>query len=387
VTGAGTLRVALDVSAVPERPVGAGQYVLALAGALSERPDVDLVVCSRRSDRTRWERFSSPGDLVAAAPDPRPLRLVWERFRLGRLVGRTGAAVLHGPHYAMPRHPPVPSVVTIHDLSFFEWPEWHERSKVLLFRRAIRTAARDAQVVVCPSRITAESLHRWCRVDAEVVVAPHGVDTGRFHPGEPAPGADAAAIARLDDRLTDERPFLVFVGTLEPRKDVPSLVDAFRRVAARHPDSLLVLAGGRGWGADAVDRSVTASGLAPRIVRTGYVADADVAALLRSATAAVYPSRYEGFGLPALEALACETPLITTSGTAMEEVAGNSALLVAPGDVTALADAIDVVLSRPGDAGAAERRTLGREITRSHTWGASAAVHVAAYRSALCRRG
>jgi glycosyltransferase involved in cell wall biosynthesis len=387
VTGDRPLRVALDVSAVPERPVGAGQYVLALAEALSERPDVDLVVCSRRSDRVRWVPLTGSGDVVAAAPDPRPLRLLWERVRLGPLVGRTGAAVLHGPHYTMPRHPPVPAVVTIHDLSFFEWPRWHERSKVRLFRRAIRAAARDAQVVVCPSRITAESLHRWCRVDAEVVVAPHGVDADRFRPVEPVPGADASAIARLDDRLADRRPFLLFVGTLEPRKDVPSLVEAFRRVAGRHPDTLLVLAGGRGWGADAVDRSVTASGLAPRIVQTGYVADADVAALLRTASVAVYPSRYEGFGLPALEALACETPLVTTSGTAMEEVAGASALLFAPGDVSALADAIDLVLSGPGDAGAEERRALGREITRRHTWEASAAVHVEAYRSALCRRG
>ncbi len=389
-TGESPLTVALDASAVPERPVGAGQYVLQLAGALSTRPDVDLVVCSRRTDRARWEALAAPVGLLASAPDSRPLRVAWERTRLGPLAAGAGAAVLHAPHYTMPRRPPVASVVTIHDLSFFEWPRWHERSKVLLFRRAIRTAARTAEVVVCPSRITADSLHRWCRVDAEVVVAPHGVDAGRFRPDEPSPGADASAIARLDGRLAGPDRFLLFVGTLEPRKDVPTLVEAFARVAGRHPDALLVLAGGRGWGADAVDRSVAASGLAGRIVRTGYVGDPEVAALLRTATAAVYPSRYEGFGLPALEALACGTPLVTTSGTAMEEVAGASALLVGPGDVAALADAIDLVLaSSTGapDAAAAERRALGQEIARRHTWEASAALHVAAYRSARRRRG
>jgi len=379
------LRVALDVTAVPRRPVGAGQYVLHLTRALAERPDVELVVCSRRSDRDRWlPLVAAAPDLVADAPDARILRLAWEQVRLGRLVGRTGAALLHGPHYTMPRHSPVPSVVTIHDLSFFDAPQWHERSKVLLFRRAITVAARDAAVVICPSRTTAEALARWCRVDADVVVAPHGVDDGRFRPDEPSPAGDAAALAAVDSRLVGGRPYLLFVGTLEPRKDVPTLVDAFSRVAGRHPDALLVLAGGRGWGADDVDRAVAVSGVSSRVVRTGYVADDDVPALLRSAAAAVYPSRYEGFGLPALEALACGTTLVTTAGTAMEEVANGSAHLVDPGDPAGLADLLDEVLTGPADDA---RRELGRRIAALHTWEASAALHLGAYRSAAGRPG
>ena len=173
-------------------------------------------------------------------------------------------AVHHGPHYTMPERSSVPLVVTVHDLSFFEAPEWHDRSKVVLFKRAIRVAARRAAAVVCPSRVTAEELARWCRVDAELFVAHHGVDTDRFRPDEPAPGA-TAALARLDARLgRPAGPFLVFVGTLEPRKDVPSLVRAFDRIADRYPDALLVLAGGDGWGADAVDQAVDRSGVGRR---------------------------------------------------------------------------------------------------------------------------
>ena len=190
-------------------------------------------------------------------------------------------------------------MVTVHDLSFFEQPDWHERSKVLLFRRAIRVAARRAAAVVCPSRVTAEQLVRWCRVDAEVFVAPHGVDTGRFRPDEPEPGADAARLAALDRRLAEGRPYLVFVGTLEPRKDLPTLVAAFARIADRHPDALLVLAGGAGWGAAAVDRAVDGSGIASaRIVRTGYVADDDVPALLRSADGGRLPGALRGVRAP-----------------------------------------------------------------------------------------
>jgi len=382
------LRVALDVSAVPDRPVGAGHYTLQLAGHLADRPDIDLVLCSRGSDRDRWAPMVAPGNLLAAAPAARPLRLVWEQLRLGSVVASSGAAVHHGPHYTMPRRCPVPSVVTVHDLSFFDSPQWHERSKVILFRRAIARAARDAAVVVCPSRVTADALHRWCRVEAEVVVAPHGVDTARFRPEGPAAGADAARLATLDGRLSGDRPLLVFVGTLEPRKDVPTLVGAFSAVASRHPEATLVLAGGRGWGADEVDAAVAASGLGQRIVQTGYVDDDTIPALLRSATAVVYPSLYEGFGLPALEALACGATLVTTRGTAMEEVAGASALLVPPGDGDALAEALDEVLRGSGDDRAAsERRSLGFDIVERHTWERSTGIHVGAYRMAAGHPG
>lgn len=378
------LRVSLDVTAVPSEPVGAGQYTMYLAEALAARSDLDLVAFSRRSDTTRWHRLSQGLELEPVAPSPRPLRLAWEQVTLPRLLAGQSITVHHGPHYTMPEHSSVPVVVTIHDLSFFEESGWHEPSKVLLFRRAIKVAARRASAVVCPSRATAEQLARWCRVDAEVFVAHHGVDTRRFRPDDPVPGSDADRLAALDDRLLPGRPFLVFVGTIEPRKNLPQLVEAFSRIAGRHADVLLVLAGGAGWGAAALDRAIGVSPVADRIVKTGYVSDDTVPALLRSSVGAVYPALYEGFGLPALEALACGTPLITTARTAMEEVAGDAALLVEPGDTSGLADALDLLLtqSRERSAPVGHRRERGFRIVAAHTWAASASRHVAAYRSA-----
>lgn len=378
------LRLSLDVSAVPARAVGAGQYTVHLAGALAPRTDVDVTLLGRRDDVGRWPRVAPRSHLVASAPGPRPLRLAWEQIRLPGLLDRLGVAVHHGPHYTMPHRASVPTVVTIHDLSFFVSPQWHQRSKVLLFRRAIAYSARRAAAVVCPSRATADELTRWCRVDAEVFVAPHGVDTGRFRPEEPHPGADDDALSAVDRRLAGGRPYLLFVGTLEPRKDVPTLVRAFARVSDRHPDALLVLAGGDGWGMDAVEQAVESSGVASRIVRTGYVPDETVPALLRSAVAAVYPSLYEGFGLPALEALACGVPLVTTAGTAMEEVAADAAVLIDPGDGAALADAIDAELAGRPEGGSPEpRRSRGLEIAATHTWDRSADLHLEAYRHAV----
>jgi glycosyltransferase involved in cell wall biosynthesis len=137
-----------------------------------------------------------------------------------------------------------------------------------------------------------------------------------------------------------------------------------------------------------VERAVAATSVQDRIVRTGYVEDDDIPALLRSAAAVAYPSLYEGFGLPALEALAVGAPLVTTSGTAMEEVAGSSALLVAPGDRESLSDALDLLLGGDDGPGVAERRALGLEIAARHTWESSAATHAEAYRTAVrSRRG
>jgi glycosyltransferase involved in cell wall biosynthesis len=380
------LRLSYDATAVPTDPVGAGRYTLELASALDRRTDIDLVVFARRNDPLRWHGATPGAKLSASAPGPRPLRLAWEQVRLPALVSARNVDVHHGPHYTMPERSRVPAVVTIHDLSFFEAPAWHQRSKAVLFRRAISVAARRAAAVVCPSRVTAEELGRWCQVRAEVFVAHHGVDTERFRPDEAEAGADAHLVAGVDDRLVDGRPYLVFVGTMEPRKDVPSLVAAFSRAARDHPDALLVLAGGVGWGVPDLERAVAASGVAPRILRTGYVPDDAVPALLRSATAAVYPALYEGFGLPALEALACGTPLITTSGTAMEEVAGAAAVLVEPGDVADLAEAIEAALESavPTDR-SRQQRERGLLIAAEHTWDASAGRHMEAYRYAAGR--
>ncbi len=383
------LRVTLDVSAVPANPAGAGRYVIELARALGQRDDVDLVLVGRRGDAERWGSAAAartgPGDLGAGtmtAPARRPLRLAWEQVRLPGLLDDLGPAVHHSPHYTMPERARVPVVVTIHDLTFFDHPEWHERSKAVLFRRAIRVACRRAAAIVCVSATTAVRLREVCEVGVPVVVAPHGVDHLRFRPDDPQPGSDEAALHALG--VDPSRPLVVFVGTLEPRKGAAGLVEAFDAVAGRHADAQLVLAGQPGWGPDDVGRAVGTARHRDRVVLTGYVPDAAVPALLRRAAVVAYPALQEGYGLPALEALACGAPLVTTSGTAMEEMAGGAALLVPPGDALALADALDAVLGRSGGAAVAEdRRRSGLAVAAARTWEQSALHHVEAYRLAV----
>jgi len=366
------LRVSLDVGAVPPHPVGAGRYTLDLARALAARADVSMLLWARRDDRSRWAAMGLA--VHAREPVQRPLRLAWEQVRLPRLLRGSDVAVHHGPHYTMPERAAVPVVVTVHDLTFLEHPEWHERVKVPVFRRAIAVAARRAAALVCVSATTADRLRERCDPVGRVFVVPHGVDRQRFTPDEPRAGADRDALGRLGVHP----PYVLFVGTIEPRKAVPVLVAAFDRIATRHPELRLVLAGRPGWGADALAQALGSARHRDRVVRLGYVGDETVPVLLRNAAAVAYPALEEGFGLPALEALACGAPLVTTTGTAMAEMAGEAALLVPPGDAAALAEALATAVD--GGHGADRRRRLGLEVAAAHSWDASAAGHLAAYR-------
>jgi glycosyltransferase involved in cell wall biosynthesis len=369
------LRVALDVSAIPDRAAGAGQYVLALVGALDRRDEVELTLIARRGDRWRWQERSGRATVLDCAPTPRPVRLAWEQLGLPRRLSHGRFDLHHGPHYTMPERARLPRVVTVHDCTFFDHPEWHQPTKVRLFQRALQVAADRAAAVICVSARTAERFVAHCRPRAPVVVAPHGIDRSRFGPEEPEPGSDAAQLARLG--LDPDRPMVVYVGTLEPRKGVPILVRAFDALAERFGDVQLVLAGQAGW----LERDPrTATGHPDRVVVTGYLPDAAVPALYRRAAVVAYPSLDEGFGLPAFEAAACGAPVVTTSGTPMADGLGDAALVVKPGDPHELADALASVLE--GDPAALDRRRVGFERVAGLTWEASVARHLEAYRIA-----
>ena len=368
------LALSLDVSAVPSRPGGAGYYTMALARGLAGRNDVGLTLVSRRGDQERWRRLVAGAAVRGAVPVSRPVRLAFEQLRLSSVLRSEGVQVHHGPHYTMPARSPVPCAVTIHDCTFFDHPEWHLRSKAAFFRRAIRRAARHAGVLICVSQVTEDRLRACCDVRVPVVVAAHGVDHERFTPREPAEGADRAVLGALG--VPVDRLLVAYIGTLEPRKGLVPLIGAFDLVARRHPDAVLVLGGQTGWGMAETERALAAATHPERIVRTGYLPDEAVPALLRQASVVAYPALEEGFGLPALEALSCGAPLVTTEGTAMAEMAGGAALLAPPGDAAALAAALDRVLE---EGPTTPRRAHGIALAGERTWELSVARHLEAY--------
>ncbi len=368
------MRLLLDCSAVPARPVGAGVYTVEIVRELAQRPSIELHLAARRGDASRWQQLAPTATVHPVVPDRRPARLVWEQTQAPRLARLVGADLWHGPHYTLPLRLQIPTVVTVHDLTFFEHPEWHERTKVRFFRRMIRNACSRAGAIIAVSPHTGRRLQAVLAPNAPVVIAEHGVDHDRFVTAGPD---DLERLAQTG--ITP--PFVAFAATIEPRKDVPNLIRAFARVAHTHPDLKLVIAGRDGWGVEAVRDAAAHSGVTTRILRVGWMADNVLPAFFRQAAVVAYPSLEEGFGLPALEALACGAALVTTTGSAMEDVVGDAAALVPPRDTDALAAAIARLCDDSEER--ARLQTAGPRRARDFTWSASVDQHLAAYDLAL----
>ena len=380
-----TLSVGIDVSAIPGDPRGAGRYVIELVAALHRRARVDVHLQTRRQDGSRWSSLAPGADVRAVVPDARAARMAWEQLAGPRFVDRWGIDVHHGPHYTMPERAKLPKVVTVHDLTFFDHPEWHEKVKVPVFKRAITVAAQRADAIVCVSAPTARRLEALLDPQCPVHVIPHGIDHGVFRPAETEHEAvtDLALLAEVGVRP----PYVAFWGTLEPRKDVATLVAAFERIAGDHPELQLAVGGGAGWGNDRFEEAVARSPHADRIVRTGYLPDATLPAFARCAEAVIYAAFEEGFGLPAVEALACGArALVTTEGSVMDELTDGAAWLAPAGDPDALASVLDALLSPSTSDERAEKHRRGLDVASAFTWDATAAAHERVYADVVAGR-
>jgi glycosyltransferase involved in cell wall biosynthesis len=380
------MRVALDGLPLQVRSAGIAAYTRALVGAMArQRPDARFLLFGM-SDLARAVLRAVPPDAAAA---PLPANVDWCRSalypaitgfplplpRLLPLRAATGPVDLfHATNYATPRAPGVPMVVTVHDLTLLRHPELGTPA----LRRLV---ARTAGAVREATRIIADSEATRADVVALLGVAPERVHTvplgcdPRFTPGDPAAARRAAAALGI------EAPFVLHVGTIEPRKNLPALVTAFARArrAARLPHRL-VLAGAPGWGVEPVRARIAAEGVADLVRLTGALPDAQLLALYRAADLFAFPSLYEGFGLPVLEAMACGTPVLAANVASLPEVAGDAALLVDPRDEAALAAALERGLTDP--ALRARLRTAGPPRAATFTWDRCAAATLAVYAQA-----
>lgn len=378
VDGADPIRIGIDVTSVPIRAAGAGRYVTSLVRELALRSDVALELFARRGDADRWRAIARSARVRAVAPDSRIGRVAFGELALGPVARaiRPPVDLFHGTHYTYPPFAPLPVAVTVHDLTLVEHPEWHEPAKARYFGRAIARAARHASAIAIPAEREAARFVDRYSPRGEVCAIAHGVDHARFSPEEPAGGSDGELVRGLGI----SGPYVLALGTVEPRKRFDLLVEAYDSLAKRDLDVALVIAGQDGWGTESTYRAIDRSPNAGRIHRIGYVDDAAVPALVRSAACVAYPSEAEGFGLPALEALACGTPLVTSADTVMADLAGDAALLVPAGDRDALADALVAIVV--DGVGNAARSALGLTVAAGYTWARSADEHVGMWRRA-----
>jgi glycosyltransferase involved in cell wall biosynthesis len=333
-------------------------------------------------------------------------RIVWEQTRLA--VESRGLALLHGLAYATPLAAACPTVVTVHDLSFLRFPEAFRPFNRYYLGFITRVSTRRAVRVIAVSESTRQDVIALCGVPpARVVTVPNGV-TGEFCPAGPV---EVAAFRRR--KGLPER-FILYLGTLEPRKNLACLVEAYglwrRReygsmgereygsVGVRehpHPHTptplhahqrgpegvKLIIAGAKGWYYEQIFARVRELGLDDDVIFPGFVPADELPFWYRAAELFVYPSLFEGFGLPVLEALACAAPVITSAASALPEVAGDAALLVNSEDTAALATAIGRVMGDP--ALRAELATAGPRQAARFSWSRTAAETAAVYRAAL----
>jgi alpha-1,3-rhamnosyl/mannosyltransferase len=264
-------------------------------------------------------------------------------------------------------------VVTIHDLTCLLFPAFHPWSRRALFRLGVRRAARLADAIIVPSDGTRRDLVARLGVPgAKIHVVPEAPDP-QFTP--PAAASSAVVLGRYG--LAD-RDYFLCVGNVEPRKNVRRLIEAYDLMrAGTRRGAPLVIAGGAGWKNRAIHRAAAASPFASDIRLVGYAADTDLPALMGGALAFVYPSLYEGFGLPVLEAMACGAPVITSDRSSLPEVAGEAALLVDPEDTADLAGAMGRIA---GDASLREDlRDRGKKQAKRFSWDETARLTTRVY--------
>jgi glycosyltransferase involved in cell wall biosynthesis len=295
----------------------------------------------------------------------------WARLRRPALD--VPAGVVHATSLAVPPPGRRPLVVTVHDLVFLRHPEHLTPRGVSFHRRGLELARREAAAIVVLTAFGRDELVAEGFEEGRIHVAHHGIAVP-----VPSAAADPESDQAVLRRLGVHPPFVLFVGTLEPRKGISDLVAAHRLLRRSHPDLGLILAGPPGWG--------TPPDLGgPGVVALGSAHDDDLDALYRAAVALVLPSRYEGFGLPVLEAMAQGCPVVVSDAGALVEVAGGAATVVAGGDVDALAGALDHLASDPD-----HRHRLsaaGRSRAADFSWSNSAEAHARTYRAVVQTSG
>lgn len=372
-------RIGIDYTAAIHQTAGIGRTVRELVRALADHhaDSIRLFVAGARGLDLPAPR---PGCVYALSLlSERTHARLWHRLRLPLPVelwaGRLD--LFHAADFALP--PTLPgarAVVTVHDLAFERHPQDTMPGMLRYLRAVVPRSVRRADHVIADSEATRRDLlDLYGAPPDKVSVVYPGVEA-RFNP-TPREGEQAALRAKYNLPVA---PIVLAVGTMQPRKNHLRLVQAFAQAAG---DAVLVIAGGRGWGYDAVHAEVARLGLQSRVIFPGYIDDADLPALYRAAVVFAYPSLYEGFGLPVLEALACGVPVITSNVSSLPEVTGpDAALLVDPLDVDGLAAAIARLL---GDADLrANLRERGLERAAAFTWARAAAQTWAIY-SALLR--
>jgi len=372
------MTLCLDLSAAAHERAGLGRYAASLAQALLPlEPGLTAFVNDPRESRLRPPLSDLP---------TRTANLPRKRWRLRAAASYfggppmdhafEGVRLFHATEHLLPRLTRARSVFTLHDVAYLLFPQYHLLQNRLYLTLMMPRFLARADCVIAVSEATRRDALRFYRLNPEkVVVIPEGVES-RFRP-EP----DPARLAAVRQRYALPERFILCVGTIEPRKNLPTLLEAYAALRPHHSRLGLVIAGGKGWLYQSFFERLQSLGLETRVTLTGYVPDDDLPALINCAEVFAFPSVFEGFGLPPLEAMACGVPVVCSNASSLPEVVSDAGFLVAPDDVPGWTETLNRLLTEP--ALRADLRTRGLARARQFTWGAAAHQTLEVYQSVL----
>ncbi len=361
------------------RSAGINWYIYHLLQNLIPAPDLQYTVFS--SEPRARECFKQLAIAQSQLPTHKPtVRIFWEQFIQPLALRRERIDLLHALAFAGPLTVSIPWIATVYDLSFIRYPQSFNTANRLYLTWAVRDSLRRADRVIAISESTKRDLVEMFGATADKIAVVYGGTDPSF-----APARDSMEINALRTRRNLPEKMILHVGTIEPRKNIACLVGAFARAkrAARLPHRL-VLIGARGWKYSKVDTAIEQEGISNDVIFAGYVPQDELPLWYQAADLLAYPSLYEGFGLPPLEAMACGTPVVTSNAASLPEVVGDAALQVAPDDEPALADAIVRALTDR----ALREQMIARGIAQAaqFSWERAGRETTALYRTVLAER-
>jgi glycosyltransferase involved in cell wall biosynthesis len=374
-----TMRICIDTSPAVHRRAGLGRYAYELTSALLAADAVNQYVAFYH--RPQDAHIDPPLDRLphlTTSLDTKPWRLaalLGQYLRIPQDRMFPGIDLFHATDHLLPRLSRVKSVFTLHDLIFRLYPETHKPLNRWFLTLTMPRFLQAADAVITVSRHTATDAMRFYGLDEKKIHVIHEGVNPLFRP------ASTEAIARVRQKYALPDRFILSLGTIEPRKNLTALLDAYRTLRGAGSDVGLVFAGKKGWLYEGFFRRLRELGLEDKVVFTGFVPEADLPALYSAAELFVFPSLYEGFGLPVLEAMACGTAVISSNAASLPEVSGDAALLVDPTGVADLAGAIEEVLDN--NVHREELEGKGPEQAGRFSWDKAAEQTLEVYRSVL----
>jgi len=346
------MKIAINTLGPSKIKAGIGNYVVNLVKELSkiDKSNNYLIIANKDNadffdlNNKNFETFIAPKYTTIKL-----LRLLWEQLKLPFILKKNNVDLLHSPGFVAPLIKTTKSVVTIHDMTFFSHAKYHTIFKQIYFGKMIPLSARNTDAIIADSNNTKEEIGKYLDIPGNKITT---VYLGAGKEFKPIRKTTAQKI--LLDKYGIHHKFVLFVGMIEPRKNLARLVEAFKN--AKDRNTKLVIVGKKGWHTKELSNTIKKVELQNDVIFTGYVPDEDLIMFYNATEFFIYPSLYEGFGIPVIEAMACGCPVITSNISSMKEISGDSAILVEPQNVENITTAIKKLL---------KNKSLRKELSKS----------------------